>query len=168
MRTDSCITRGRTTNWKGSMSPAEASELCRQMGAQSPRKPIVYIVDRELDEDGIEDEQRDLLAEFCPNLDVRFFANPGDVLNEPCPDVIIVDVGTLAGPFPQPEMALRFTETILSRFESATAFIISAVQGWADDAAAQLAPYKPLVLPGTITEWAPMLAAAGIDAGGDA
>ncbi len=71
------------------------------------------------------------------------------------PDAIVADIGTLSGPYPQPEHAHFIIESIMEKHSGAILFVTSAVGGWADDVVSQLEEIglKPIPLCSEYDTW---------------
>jgi rhodanese-related sulfurtransferase len=71
------------------------------------------------------------------------------------PDAIVIDVGTIGGQYPQPEIGSRHAMALLHKYQSATLFVCSAVGGYADEVIEYLkdAGYAPVWISEDILNW---------------
>ena len=95
----------------------------------------------DIDDWDLLDEKKGLMqAQLPPDWTVRVFSSTIDAFNaEGRPDALVVDIGTICGPYPQPEHGMRVAEELLRKYPGATLFVCSAVGGWAEDAVADIA-----------------------------
>ena len=120
---------------------------------------LIWVIDG--DGDIIDDMQ-----EWFPESDVRGFDVATDVFREPGPpDAMLIDIGKLAGDWPQPQLAARIARQMIESFGNATVFVTSAVGVWAQDAVDEMREdgLVPIYLgPEDRDKWPEMMAAYGV------
>lgn len=114
-----------------------------------------YLIDADLQDDDAKAATQEDLEDLIPDIEFVLMGSTRDAIGQPAPDILIIDIGTLAGPWPQPEMGVRMAEATFRDYQSAHCFAMSAVGGWADDGAEMLMDAGLVVhlLSGSKDEW---------------